>query len=133
MVIGDVQTAFIKGRNILDRSRIVNKVSGWAKKSKKPFLFKVDFNKAFDSINWNQFLSVVKQMGFGDKWLFWINGCLSSSWASMLFNGSSTKEFLITKGVQQGDPLSHFLFIIVMEGLNVAMYSACDNYIFPRR
>lgn len=45
-------------------------------------------------------------------------------------NGSPTKEFEISKGVRQGDLLSPFLFIIAMEGLNVALKSACGEHLF---
>lgn len=69
-------------------------------------------------------------MGFGNKWRMWIRGCLNSSRSSGIINGSPTKEFFISKGVRQGDPLSPCLFIIAMEGLNVALKSACDKWIF---
>lgn len=46
---------------------------------------------------------------------------------SVLINGSTYKEFPLTKGVQQGDPFSPFLFVIAMEDLNVAMESAYQN------
>lgn len=48
----------------------------------------------------------------------------------MIINGSPASEFKISKGVRQGDPLSQFLFIIVMEGLNVALEAAKDNGLF---
>ncbi|GJX77347.1 hypothetical protein Tco_0324158 [Tanacetum coccineum] len=47
--------------------------------------------------------------------------CLSSSRASLLVNGSPTSEFSIKRGLGQGDPLSPFLFILVMEGLHNAL------------
>ena len=46
---------------------------------------------------------------------------MQSSYASVLNNGSPTKEFNISKGVRKGDPISPFLFIIAMEGLNVTL------------
>lgn len=48
----------------------------------------------------------------------------------MHFNGSPSEEFKITKGIHHGDPLSSFLFIIAMEGLNVAMEAVRDKGIF---
>lgn len=69
-------------------------------------------------------------MGLGEKWHFCIKGCLSSSRASVLINGSTNKEFHISKSVCQGNPLSLFLFIIAMEGLNVAMKSSCQKSVF---
>ncbi|KAI3750395.1 hypothetical protein L2E82_21030 [Cichorium intybus] len=130
-IIGEVQTAYIEGRNILDGPLVTNEICSWAKKVKKKILlFKVDFDKAFDSINWEYLNSVLVQMGFGNKWCRWINGCLRSSRASVLVNGAPTKEFEITRGVRQGDPLSPFLFIIAMEGLNAALLSAREHDIF---
>ncbi|GJX25915.1 putative RNA-directed DNA polymerase, eukaryota, reverse transcriptase zinc-binding domain protein [Tanacetum coccineum] len=53
--------------------------------------------------------------------------CLSSSWASILVNGSPTSEFSIKCGLKKGDPLSHFLFILVMEGLHNALSTAVSS------
>lgn len=51
-VIDEVQTSFVKGRNILDRSIIIDEICVEDKKiKKKMFIFKFDFDKAFDSIN----------------------------------------------------------------------------------
>lgn len=86
-----------------------------AKKEKKFFLFKVDFDKAFDSVNWHYFDYVIAQMGFGNRWRFWIRGCLSFVCASLLIIGTPTNEFSVSKGVEQGDPLPPFFFIIAME------------------
>ena len=52
-VISPVQMAFVKGRQIIDGPLIVNELIAWAKRAKKRiFLFKVDFEKAFDNLNW---------------------------------------------------------------------------------
>lgn len=66
-------------------------------------------------------------MGFGNKWRQWIHGYLRLLRASVIINRSPTNEFEISKGVRQGDPLSPFLLIIEMEGLNVALEVARDK------
>ena len=47
----------------------------------------------------------------------WIKGCLASATVFVLVNGSPTEEFYPSRGLRQGDPLAHFLFIVVVEGL----------------
>jgi len=52
-VVSEVQYDFVKNRQILDGILIANKVVDEARKSKKELmLFKVDFEKAYDSVNW---------------------------------------------------------------------------------
>ncbi|GKA67661.1 RNA-directed DNA polymerase, eukaryota, reverse transcriptase zinc-binding domain protein [Tanacetum coccineum] len=87
-------------------------------------VFKIDFEKAFDSVSWDFLLQVMHFMGFSNKWMQWIKGCLHSSTSSILINGSPTCEFPIRRGLRQGDPLSPFLFIITMEGLHIAIEDA---------
>lgn len=99
-VVDEVQSAFVEGRNILEGPLIVNEVCSWAKSDgRKILLFKADFNKAFDSINWGYLDSIMAQMNFGCKWRSWIRGCLESARASILINGSPTAKFSMTKGV----------------------------------
>ncbi|GJY56796.1 putative RNA-directed DNA polymerase [Tanacetum coccineum] len=127
-VIGEVQMAYIKGRQIIDGPLIVDEIISWAKKYKKRLMFlKVDLEKAFDTLNWSFLFSIMEQMGFRRKWRTWISSCLKSAFASVLINGSPTKEFKVEKGLRQGDPLSPFLFIIAIEALNVALLNACNN------
>ncbi|GJU36852.1 RNA-directed DNA polymerase, eukaryota, reverse transcriptase zinc-binding domain protein [Tanacetum coccineum] len=87
-------------------------------------LFKVDFEKAFDSVSWKYLDFILLSLGFGSKWRSWIRACLHSSRASILINGSPISEFSIKRGLRQGDHLSPFLFILVMEGLHCAMSNA---------
>ncbi|GKG06736.1 RNA-directed DNA polymerase, eukaryota, reverse transcriptase zinc-binding domain protein, partial [Tanacetum coccineum] len=65
----------------------------------------------------DQIYRLMEKIGFGSKWHSWIHGCLSNARSSVLVNGSPIDEFEIFRGLRQGDPLSPFLFILVMEGL----------------
>ncbi|KAM0043628.1 putative RNA-directed DNA polymerase [Helianthus debilis subsp. tardiflorus] len=130
-LVSDVQTAYIEGRSILEGPLIINELISWAKNCKrKMMLFKVDFEKAFDSISWDFMESVLAQMGFPPLWRTWVMGTLISARSSILVNGSPTAEFEIQKGVRQGDPLSPLLFILAMEALHIATDSAVNCNIF---
>ncbi|GKA74736.1 putative RNA-directed DNA polymerase, eukaryota, reverse transcriptase zinc-binding domain protein [Tanacetum coccineum] len=129
--ISPEQTAFIKGRNILDGPLILNEIISWYHKRKKELMiFKVDFEKAFDSVRWDFLDLVMDKLGFGSKWRSWIHGCLKEGRSSVLVNGSPTSEFELFKGLRQGDPLSPFLFILVMEALHATIRKTMDLGLF---
>jgi len=56
-------------------------------------------------------------MGFHNRWIAWIRGCLEFTTISVLVNGSPTSEFKPARGLRQGDPLTLFLFLVVVEGV----------------
>lgn len=86
-VISDSQFAFIARRQILDGVLIANEAMRWFKeRTRQLLLFKADFAKAFDSLNWGFLDSVLAQMHFGDKWRRWIRTCLSTVTVSVLVN-----------------------------------------------
>ncbi|XP_028069007.1 uncharacterized protein LOC114271593 [Camellia sinensis] len=124
-IISEVQSAFFSGRCILDGVLIANEVVDWWKRSKKQgIILKLDFEKAYDSVNWEFLYSMLTNFGFGEKWVRWMKTCISTARVSVLVNGSPTTEFSPMKGLRQGDPLSPFLFNIVAEGLNLLMSRA---------
>ncbi|GJT94691.1 putative RNA-directed DNA polymerase, eukaryota, reverse transcriptase zinc-binding domain protein [Tanacetum coccineum] len=130
-VVSDVQMTFIKGRQIIDGPLMVDEIISWANVAKKKvFFLKVDFEKAFDTLNWSFLEYVMDQIGFSNKWRLWIRACLGSAYTSVLINGSPTREFKLEKGLRQGDPLSPLLFILAVEALNVALLEARNNHSF---
>ncbi|XP_065628619.1 uncharacterized protein LOC136067152 [Quercus suber] len=80
-------------------------------------LCKLDIEKAYDHVNW-EFLPFLLQRGFSDKWRRWIKCCILIVKFSILINGYLSDFFGSTRGLRQGDPLSLFLFDIVMEALS---------------
>ncbi|XP_071708515.1 uncharacterized protein [Rutidosis leptorrhynchoides] len=66
-------------------------------------------------------------MGFGQKWIKFIQACLTSCSISILINRSLTSEFTPGRGIRQGDPISPFLLIIAAEGLNILAKRAIAN------
>lgn len=54
---------------------------------------------------------------FGDRWISWMKGCVMDPFFSIMINGTSKGFFKVTRGLRQCNPLSHFLFSLVTDGL----------------
>ena len=67
------------------------------------------------------------KMGFDSKWLGWIRWCISTVRFSILVNGSPSSFFNNSRGLRQGDPLSPYLFILVMKILSCLISRAKDG------
>ncbi|XP_026459405.1 uncharacterized protein LOC113360071 [Papaver somniferum] len=124
----DFQGAFIHDKQILDGVLIANKCVDSRLKSKKPgILCKIDMEKAFDIVNWNFLFIILQRHDFGEKWISWIRWCVTSSHLSILVNGSSTEKFKPTKGLREGDSLSPYLFLLVVEILSKLLNDAVER------
>lgn len=115
-VIDQSQSAFLRERQLLNSVLIANKAVDEAKRRKrKYFVFKVDFEKAYDSLSSGFLRLMLGRMVFHERWILWIKGCLQSLCSLVLVNESLAQEFKCYKGLHQGDPLTPFLFLIVVE------------------
>ena len=73
-VVSDSQSAFIKGKQILDGILIVNEVVDEARRLDREFMmFKVDFEKAYDSVDLTYLDRVMVNMNFPTLWRKWIS------------------------------------------------------------
>lgn len=87
-------------------------------------MIQLDLPKAFEKVNWNYLEATLKAFGFDNRWTNWILALIKSTNFSILVNGSPSATFSPSRGIRQGDPLSPFLFVILMEGLSRYIHKA---------
>ena len=81
----------------------------------------VDFEKAFDSIDWEFMVKCLDVFGFGPSLKGWIETFYKNISSCVINNEMCTSQFEIQRGVRQGDPMLPYLFIIVAEVLATAI------------
>lgn len=136
-LIGNAQSAFIPGRQITDNILMAHElVAGYQRGVGLPSCaFKIDIRKAYDTVNWDYLIGMLQHMGFHPVMVNWIRTVISSPSFSVSINGESRGFFKGKRGLRQGDPLSPYLFTIVMEGLSIILKKCIEeagNFEFHR-
>jgi hypothetical protein len=122
------QSAFIKGRTIHDNFFMVQRSTKLLHARQKPsFLFKIDITRAFNSVAWSFLLEILAHLGFLAWWRYWISTLLSLASTKILLNATPGDKICHARGLRQGDPLSHMLFLLVMEVLN-SLIAMADSW-----
>ena len=110
------QTGFVNGRYIGQNVRLLNDIMDYTDIKKLPgiFLF-VDFEKAFDTIEWSFISKTLEVFKFGCNFKNWFSVVYNNIQSAVMNGGRMTECFEITRGVRQGCPLSPSLFILTVE------------------
>ncbi|GJU03986.1 RNA-directed DNA polymerase, eukaryota, reverse transcriptase zinc-binding domain protein [Tanacetum coccineum] len=123
------QSAFIHGRNIQDNILLTQELlknynrKGGAKRC----ALKIDIAKAYDTVSWEFLRNALIKFGFHRRMVDWIYTCISSTTFSICVNGESNGYFKGGRGLRQGDPISPYLFTLVMEVFTLIMAKKVEN------
>ncbi|GMI99018.1 hypothetical protein HRI_003571100 [Hibiscus trionum] len=66
-------------------------------------------------------------MGFGKRWMMWIQSCILNVSIQVLINGVPPGSFNTSRGLCQGCPISPMLFNMIGEALSVLIYKAMER------
>jgi hypothetical protein len=127
-VISHLQYGFIKGRYIMNGVLSLHEIIHEVKpKKQNGVIFKVDFEKAYDKVNWKFLHNMMIKKGFGDKWSDWVLKTMKGSKVAIRTNDVVGPYFKTHKGVCQGDPFSPLLFNVAVDGLACLIQKAKDE------
>ena len=115
-IIHTDQTGFVPNRYIgCNINRLLNTIDYCNDNSVEAMLIAIDFEKAFDSMEWSFVYKAMKYFGFPDLYINWVKILYNSTESCIINDGHISDFFSPTRGVKQGCPMSPYLFIIGAE------------------
>ena len=124
ILIKSDQTAYVANRFIGESARLISDILEMTQQFNiNGFLVTVDIEKAFDSMDHNFLFAVLEKFGFGESFIQWIKVILKNQESSVINGGITTWYFSLQRGARQGDPISAYLFILVLEILFISIRS----------
>ncbi|XP_058767357.1 uncharacterized protein LOC131641049 [Vicia villosa] len=116
-IIGHNQAVFIPGQQIHKHILLAYElIRGYTRKhGTLRCMIQLDLQKAYDMLNWKSLDTILHEMGIPNQFVNWIMNGVTTITYRYNINGEHSKLMKAERGIRQGDPISPFLFVIVME------------------
>lgn len=109
-IISPTQNAFIPGRlitdNVLVACEALHTMDARMKWNEGYVALKLDMSKAYDKVEWEFLEAIMRNIGFGDRWVRLTMTCVRTVTYLVLINGQPNCRIFQSRGIRQGDPLS---------------------------
>lgn len=110
------QSAYIKGRYIGNNARYIADFYEYCEKHSTPgAILGLDFEKAYDRLEWNYMFRVLEAFNFGNRFIKWIQILYTNPVMFIKNNGWLSEPIEACRGIRQGCPASGMMFIIALE------------------
>lgn len=108
----------MKDRYILANVLLAFEAIEWSKESKQNLVIMLlDFEKAYDRVNWTFLKATMRKMSFSEVWIHWTASLYRDAESSVLVNGKKMRWIQIQRSVRQGCFLAPYLYLFVSEVL----------------
>jgi hypothetical protein len=95
------QTGFVEGRSILNNTFLAEEAQDWVEESNQDLvLLLLDFEKAFDRIEWNFLFEALAKLGFCSQWIRWVSSLYKSASLAIKLNGVEGSTFPFGRSVR---------------------------------
>ena len=121
-VIHPSQTGFIKGRYVSENiMKLMNLIEHCNRTGDSAIVISIDFEKAFDKLEFSVALLSLEKFGIGPKFINMIKTLYNGHTSTVLNNGHWSDWFFPSRGTRQGDPISSLIFTAAVEALGIKL------------
>lgn len=112
------QTGFVPNRCILHNIFLAFEAIEWKLENNQELsMLLLDFEKAYDRVNWTFPRQTMTKMGFNDTWILQVMALNKNAAATVIVNSEQSRWFNLQRSVRQGCPLAPYFFLLTVDVL----------------